>query len=191
MDAQTLDGVYSLRGIQDMAAGFRFTTGGRFDFFYIYGATDRTATGTYILDGQTVKLQSDKAPGMDFQVTSQDKKGKGYTILIRDPNEYLRQYVTCIYIHAGKQGRAESDRDGSIRIDVPSVDTLYLRHELFPDIPTLIKDAQNDHHTFEVTLLPSLGQVSFKGIDLFLDGDTLTCYPNYFMPFEDIRFEKE
>ncbi|MBP7238830.1 MAG: hypothetical protein KBA14_01280, partial [Saprospiraceae bacterium] len=60
----------------------------------------------------------------------------------------------------------------------------------FPDIPTLIKDKNNPNNYFEVSLLPTLGQVSFKGIDLFIKGDTLTCHPNYFMPFENIQFVK-
>ena len=79
MTAQTLDGVYNLRGIHDMAAGFQFTPDGRFEFFYIYGASDRHATGTYAMDGDTVKLKSDKQPGKDFKIESQDKKGKGFT----------------------------------------------------------------------------------------------------------------
>ena len=77
-----------------------------------------------------------------------------------------------------------------IHLDVSSVDNIYLRHEIFPDIPTLIKDKNNPTNYFEVSLLPTLGQVSFKGIDLFIKGDTLTCHPNYFMPFENIQFVK-
>ena len=77
-----------------------------------------------------------------------------------------------------------------IHLDITSVDSIYLRHEIFPDIPTLIKDKDNANNYFEVSLLPSLGQVSFKGIDLFIKGDTLTCLPNYFMPFDNIRFVK-
>jgi hypothetical protein len=44
--AQTLDATYRLTGIHDMAAGFKFTPDGHFQFFYIYGVSDRNATGT-------------------------------------------------------------------------------------------------------------------------------------------------
>jgi len=191
MQAQTLNGAYRLTGIQDMAAGFRFTPDGRFEFFYIYGVSDRSATGTYTIEGNTVKLKSDKEPGKDFSIDSQSKKGKGYTIQVKAPNPYLLDNVSCIYFIGEQKEYAMSDAKGLIHIDAGPVDKLYLRHEIFPDIPTLIKDTDNDNTYFEVSLLPSLGQVSFKGIDLFIVDESLTCHPNYFMPFEGIRFEKE
>lgn len=191
MQAQTLNGAYRLTGIQDMAAGFRFTPDGRFEFFYIYGVSDRSATGTYTIEGNTVKLKSDKEPGKDFSIDSQSKKGKGYTIQVKAPNPYLLDNVSCIYFIGEQKEYAMSDAKGLIHIDAGPLDKLYLRHEIFPDIPTLIKDTDNDNTYFEVSLLPSLGQVSFKGIDLFIVDESLTCHPNYFMPFEGIRFEKE
>ena len=187
---KTLNGEYSLHGIHDMAAGFRFTPDGKFEFFYIYGASDRNATGTYTVEGDTVKLKSDKEPGKDFKIESQSKKGKGYTIQVKAPNEYLLRNIICFYPAGDQQEVIETDSKGMIHLDIPNADTLYLRHEIFPDIPTLIKDKDNPNNYFEVSLLPSLGQVSFKGIDLFIKGDTLTCHPNYFMPFENIRFVK-
>lgn len=187
----TLDGVYTLKGIHDMAAAFRFTPDGRFEFFYAYGAGDRNATGTYTIEGDTVKLKSDKEPGKDFKIDAQRKEGKGYTIKVNDANTNYLSYVSCFYFAGETQQLAEGNNTGIIHIDLPEVDTLYVRHELAIDIPTLIKDKANTNNYFEVSLLPSLGQVSFKGIDLFIKEDTLTCHPNYFMPFENIRFEKE
>lgn len=187
----TLDGIYNLRGIMEMAAGFKFTPDGRFEFFYVYGASDRNASGTYTVEGDTIKLKSDKVPGQDFKIEAQKKKGNGITIQVRAPNEYLLRNIACIYFAGETKDYAETDSEGIIHLDNPGVDTLYLRHEIFPDIPTLIKDKDNDNNYFEVSLLPSLGQVSFKGIDLFIKEDTLTCLPNYFMPFDNITFVKE
>ena len=189
--AQTLDATYRLTGIHDMAAGFKFTPDGHFQFFYIYGVSDRNATGTYTIDGDTIKLKSDKEPGKDFQIDQQQRKGKGYTIQVKSPNPHLLSPIICFYFIGEQQLMAEADREGRIYIDAPEVDKLYIRHEYFPDIPTLIKDQDNANNYFEVSLLPSLGQVSFKGIDLFIQEDDLTCHPNYFMPFENIRFVKE
>ena len=187
----TLDGVYSLHGIQDMAAGFKFTPDGRFEFFYMYGASDRNATGSYTIEGDTVKLKSDKEPGKDFKIVSQSKKGKGYTVEVQDANKNYLSYVSCFYFVGDQQALAGADNEGFVRIDLPHVDSLYVRHDMAVDIPTLLKDKDNDNNYFVVSLLPSLGQVSFKGIDLFIKEDTLTCHPNYFMPFENIRFVKE
>lgn len=191
MSAQTLTGTYRLEGIQDMAAAFRFSPEGQFEFFYIYGVADRQATGTYTIENNTVKLRSDKLPGHDFSIQSQTKSGSGYTIVIQDQNDFLRQTVLAMYFAGEIKDHVQANDKGVIRLDIPSCDTLYLRHEIYPDIPTLIKDKDNENNYFEVSLLPSLGQVSFKGIDLFIDGDTLTCYPNYFMPFDHIRFVRE
>lgn len=187
----TLDGVYNLRGIQDMAAGFKFTPDNRFEFFYVYGAGDRNATGTYTVEGDTVKLKSDKEPGKDFKIDTQRKQGKGFTIKVNDANTNFLSAVSCFYFIGETRESVRANKDGIIHLDLPSVDSLFVRHEMAVDIPTLVKDKDNDNNYFEVSLLPSLGQVSFKGIDLFIKEDTLTCHPNYFMPFENIRFEKE
>ncbi|MBK6824783.1 MAG: hypothetical protein IPG87_18065 [Saprospiraceae bacterium] len=53
------------------------------------------------------------------------------------------------------------------------------------------KDAQNKNNYFEVELNPSLQKVSFKGIDFQIEEDFITCFPNYFMPIEHIRFFRE
>jgi hypothetical protein len=188
---KTLNGVYNLTGIHDMAAGFKFTPDGRFEFFYIYGVSDRNATGTYSIEGDTIKLKSDKEPGNDFGIDAQSKKGKGYTIQAKAPNPYLLRNIVCFYFVGETQEMAESDEQGIIHLDIPSCNKIYLRHEIFPDIPTLIKDESNSNNYFDVSLLPTLGQVSFKGIDLVIKGNELTCLPNYFMPFDNIRFVKE
>jgi hypothetical protein len=191
MAGQTLDAAYRLTGIQDMAAGFKFTPDGRFQFFYMYGVSDRNATGTYSIEDDTIKLKSDKEPGKDFKIEKQQKKGKGYTIQVTCPDPNLLSPITCFYFKGEEQFTTESNRQGLIHIDDTQVDKIYIRHEYWPDIPTLIKDTDNPNNDFEVSLLPSLSQVSFKGIDLFIEEDALTCHPNYFMPFNQIRFVKE
>jgi hypothetical protein len=188
---KNMDGEYMLRGIHDMASGFRFSKDGTFDFFYVYGAVDRNATGTYTLDGDTIKLHSSKEPGKDFPITKQEKKGKGYTIRLTAPNKYLLQNVTCIYFSGDTKEYAESDSEGVIHFDAPACDTIYLLHQLFADIPSLIKDKDNQNNYFEVSLSPTLQQVSFKGIDFILKGREITCLPNYFMPFDNIKYGKD
>ena len=192
MNGQKLDGVYNLRGIHDMASGFQFTPDGKFEYFYIYGVADRNATGTYTIEGSTIKLKSDKEPGKDFPILSQSRKGKGYTIQVKfDQNKYLLSNVDAIYFINGEKKYATSDNDGVIHIEEEGVEEIYLQHAIFPDIASLIKAKDNANNYFEVTLSPTLGQVSFKGIDLEMNGDTLTCLPNYFLPFENIQFIKE
>lgn len=191
MLAQTLQGEYRLHGVPDMASAFRFTKDGKFEFFYIYGAADRLASGTYTLEGSTIKLKSDKPPGKDFAVRKQKKQGSGYTIQATAPNPYLLNNIVCLYYSDGIQEMTFSDPEGKISIDKEKVDSLFLLHELFPDYPTMIKGMDLDYNFYEVELLPSLGQVSFKGIDFRLNKDTITCLPNMLFPFEGIRFIKD
>jgi hypothetical protein len=191
MDAQKLNGSYRLSGVHDLASAFQFTKDGKFEYFYIYGVADRNASGTYTIVGDTVKLKSDKEAGKDFPIESQSKKGKGYTVQVKAPNPYLLNNVTALYFVGKEQKVAESDKDGVIHIEDAHVDKIYLRHEIFPDVASLIKDDNNDNNYFVVSLSPTLQQVSFKGIDLIKKGDTLTCLPNYFLPFDNIQFIKE
>jgi hypothetical protein len=191
MQSTTLSGVYPLRGIHDMAAAFRFTPDGRFQFNYIYGVVDRMAEGTYTIHGDTVRLASRKAPGEDFTILKESKQGRQVTIQVVDDNPHLKSYVVAFYGTPDAFEVVRADKDG--RIVIPDADPkqVYLRHELYVDIPTLIRDEGNPNTYFEVGMNPSLAEVSFKGIDLFITENGLACHPNYFMPFERILFEKE
>lgn len=186
-----LSGVYSLRGIHDMAAAFEFNQEGSFRFYYAYGAVDRNAEGTYTVEGTKIVLKSTKEAGKDFTIKSQTQKSKNYRIQVIAPNPYLLQHVRAACFIGKEQTDYFSDKSGLIEINNPAIDSIFLQHTLYPDIFTKIKDADNKNTIFEVELNPSLVQVSFKGIDLEIDGDELHCLPNYFLPFENIRFVKE
>jgi hypothetical protein len=188
---QKLDGEYRLIGVHDMASAFHFTPDGTFRYFSMYGAIDRQAEGTYTVNGNTLLLKSNKPVGQDFPLVSQSKKGKGYTIKVIEPNAYLRKYVLAIYKENGQPIGIPADDDGVIHIDADNVDTIQLVHDLFIDEPCLLKDASNTNNTFEVKLGPTLAQASFINIEFMIDGDTITCPPNYLMPFEHVRFVKE
>ena len=191
MNAQQLRGEYRLRGVQDAASAFTFTPEGRFEFFFMYGAVDRFAEGTYTIENDTIKLKSSKEPGNDFPVTFQSRKGRTYRIKVNDPNPYLASSVMCLYFTEGVEQVAYPDDEGLIEIPYAKVDQIYLIHQLYPDIASMIKDTGNTNNNFEVSLSPDLAQVSFKGIDFFLEGKSITCHPNYFLPFEQIRFTKD
>jgi len=51
-----------------MVAVFKFSTNGRFDLFYSYGAVGRSATGTFSMSNDTLHLIGDKLPGKNFKV---------------------------------------------------------------------------------------------------------------------------
>ena len=191
MSQKIIQGEYYFRKTE-MASGFNFSADGKFEFFFTYGAVDRSATGTFTVTGDTLKLKSNKEPGKDFSITSQSKQGKGYTLSFSHPNKYLTANILCLFITNGKEQQVTTGSDGKVHIDLPDCDTIYVQHLLYPDIVTLVKDKANSNNNFTLSLNPSLEQVSFKGIDLtIVDDKTLSCLSNYFLPMPDIKFIKK
>jgi len=177
---------------QEMVAVFNFFSDNKFEFFYSYGAVDRSATGTFSITNDTLHLFSDKAPGKDFTVKAQSKEGKGYRIQFEDANSYFLKNIRCSFF-VGKERRDEyTDDSGVIEFNLPHCDSIYAFHELFPDMASLIKDEKNDNNHFVVSLNPSLGQVSFEGIAYKVDGNKLIAImPNYIFPMADVIFIKQ
>lgn len=188
--SQQVKGRYVLKGIHDMAAGFEFKADS-FRFYCYYGAVDRFAEGTFTINNDTIVLKSSKQPGNDFTIIKQATMAGQYNIKVNAPNEYLAQYAMCIVMKGEKAEAFMADKNGIIKFDADKDVKLYLKHELYPDIPTLIKDENNTSTQFEVKLNESLQQLSFKGIDLFIKGDELTWHPNYFIAADNVRFIKE
>ena len=177
---------------QEMVAGFNFMANGKFDFFFSYGASDRTASGTFSVEGDTIKLKSDKEAGKDFTITGQSKAGTGYSIKFKDDNQYLLTNIRCSFFIGNERHDEFTNENGEIKVDYPLCDKIFVYHVLFPDFVTLIKDERNDNNQFTLTLNPSLAQVSFKGVDFKIENDsTISCIPNYLMMLEDIKFKKQ
>lgn len=186
-----LDGTYTLTGIHDMAASFRFDAEGQFEFRYFYGVSDRYAKGRYTVEGDTLRLISEKADGKDFKIIQETNDCLGYRIRIDHPNPAMRSAVLGIAVTGDHRVDVEANSEGVIQFDEKHIDKIYLLHLYYPDILSVIKDESNLNHCFTVELLPSLEQVSFKGIDFKIHEDHISCPMNYFMPFEGIRFYKE
>lgn len=175
----------------EMVAGFNFSADGEFQFFYFYGAVDRNASGTFTVEGNIIKLKSEKVAGNDFTITRQLKKGKGYTLVFNHSNTYLLENIRCIFFIDGKPLDIYSDRNGEVHTDFDRCDSIFVQHALYPDVVTCIKNGQNNNNFFTLSLNPSLEQVSFKGIDLtIINENTITCLPNYLIKIEDIKFIK-
>jgi len=188
MNTYQLQGEYYFRQTE-MVAGFNFSEAGTFQFFFSYGAVDRNATGTFSVEGNLIKLKSGKEPGKDFTVNREFRQGEGYNLVFTDANSMMVQHIRCFVLVGDKQEEAVTDSQGSIQLDIPHCDSIYVQHLLYPDIVKLVKTPDNLNNHFELSLNPSLEQVSFKGIDFTIEEDgSLSCLPNYFMPMPGIRF---
>jgi hypothetical protein len=184
-------GQWLLNGQREMAAGLELRADSSFEFFLSYGASDRYASGTWKVWGDSLVLHSRKPAGKDFLVQQQSPGGEGYRIRIQDPNPLLAEGVRCFAFSGGKKEIFQADHTGEIHIPWSSCDTLYLQHLYFPDIATLIKDRNNPNRDFAVKLSPDLAEISWKGIWFWMDVEGfLRCPTNYVLPMESIRFER-
>lgn len=190
MSKPVIAGEYYFRKME-LVAGFYFSADGTFQFFYSYGAVDRSATGTFSVEGNTILLQAEKTAGADFKITSQSKQGTGYHLQFTHPNTYLLEHIRCIFFTGDSQQVLTTNASGEVHAEITGCDKIYAQHMLYPDIATLITDNPEHNNTFSIALQPSLEQVSFKGIDLTIENENaLTALPNYLLPFEGIRFLK-
>ena len=188
MEKQIIQGEYYFRQTE-MVAGFKFSADGKFQFFFSYGAVDRSATGTFSVEGNLVKLKSDKEPGKDFIVNREFRQGEGYHLVFQDVNSMIVQNIRCFVLMGEKREETVTDSEGHIHLDIAHCDSIFVQHLLFPDIVTLVKSPDNKNNHFELSLKPSLEQLSFKGIDFTIEEDgALSCFPNYFLPMPGIRF---
>lgn len=190
MSQKYLSGEYIFHKME-LVSAFLFTKDGHFEFYYSYGASDRMAKGSYSIHGDTLQLHSDKIAGQDFEILSQSKnKENSFKIKVKGPNEVLISAVICHCKNGNSLQSYQSDTKGIIIIPDTNCEELYLEHKYYPDYPTLIKDKLNSNNRFEVEMKSSLEQFSFKGIDFIIKGNTLTCLPNYLLPFKGIEYTK-
>lgn len=191
MSQTKIEGAYAFRKTE-MVAGFNFSAAGTFQFYFSYGAVDRSAAGTFTVEGNTIKLSSNKEAGKDFTVTAQSKEASGYTLSFNHPNKYLLQHILCVFFANGEKQEAVTGSNGEVHVDLAHCDSIYAKHLLYPDILTLVKDADNKNNRFTLALNPSLEQLSFKGIDLTIESDgSLSWLPNYFLEMPDVKFVKQ
>lgn len=190
MAQNELQGVYQFNR-QEMVAAFNFSANNKFDFFYAYGAVDRSASGSFSVTGDTLRLKSDKEAGKDFTIKSESKAGTGYRIQFEDANKYLLSNIRCSFF-TGEERRDEfTDNNGLISIDLAHCDKIYVFHQLYPDMVTLVKDVGNDDNSFVLTLNPSLEQLSFKDFIFIIKEDKILAPPRNFLFPDDASFTKQ
>jgi len=106
MHAQTnpsVTGEYYLSGVMETGSGFKLDPDSSFQFFFSYGALDRSGSGTWSVMDKKVVFNSRKYPGSDFALTA-DKKtdDAGMTIRITDANKIFLSHVHCMPHSGGK-----------------------------------------------------------------------------------------
>ena len=195
--AQNITGTYQMKGGFEMASGFKFNPDSTFEFYFIYGAVDRSATGHYTVKDGKITLQSNKSAGKDFNIIKEEQRGgngginAGTTIKVTDPNDYLTRQILCLFKKDGKQDQQFTDEEGIAHSPFTDCDTIFVMHTLFPDVMTTVKKDKGPHNYFELTLNPSLAEVSFKFVELTITKEGLSCPMPYLFEGKTIIFVKE
>ena len=66
----TIAGEYYLKGVMEMASGIKLNTDSSFEFFFSYGALDRSGAGKWSLKNNTIILNSPLPASQDFALVS-------------------------------------------------------------------------------------------------------------------------
>lgn len=188
-----ITGEYSLKGMPEMASGFKFNEDSTVQFFYIYGAADRSAHGKYSLVDNRIILEGSKSPGNDFTLIKELKSGNGFTVSIVDSNRNLIQDVVCFFISGTDTFLVQTNAEGIAKAEIKECDKILIIHSFYPDIPTVIDVKAEENNYFELTLNQSLTEVVFDDTVIEFDkenGETILLNNIYLFP-KKVTFVKK
>jgi len=177
MHAQTnpsVTGEYYLSGVMETGSGFKLDPDSSFQFFFSYGALDRSGSGTWSVMDKKVVFNSRKYPGSDFALTA-DKKtdDAGMTIRITDANKIFLSHVHCILHSGGKQYEEFSNNEGLIRFPVKTAESLTLAFEFCPERSSTITLTDPTHNDLSFKFEPWIMEVFFNNFSLSITPEGL------------------
>lgn len=130
----SISGEYFMVGVTEMASVIWLKPDGNFEFFFSYGALDRTGTGKWTLEGKNLTLNSGTRPPKDFAIVRTDTMAiPGTIVKVSDKNNMLLSYIQ-VKAHTPEgiiEGKANSH--GEFQIRSKSVSRVELLFELCPD----------------------------------------------------------
>ncbi|HZH67472.1 MAG TPA: hypothetical protein VEY10_21455 [Flavisolibacter sp.] len=178
MEAQTKvsspAGEYYLRGVPETASGFKLNADSTFEFFFSYGALDRSGKGRWRVQNKAVIFNSGPKPPYDFALVKSTVSDTGkISISIKDENEQLLRYMHCKITGGGKEQEGTTDEKGGIEFTVQPIETIELFFEFCPEKKSVFTIPTKGHHTFEFSIEPWLMDVIFQNFRLTLTKEGL------------------
>ena len=194
MHAQTITipatGEYYLQGVMETASGFKLNADSSFEFFFSYGAMDRSGEGHWQQEGHSIVFNSTKKVQKDYTLLqSKTQATKGITIQISGSNEYVNKLVHAIVRSGDKEEQAAASGDGGIHFNMATADSIVLLFEWCPDKRTVFAVKDTAHNFFEFKIEPSVMDVLFTNFRLQLDKEGLTG-PHPLMETKTFHFKK-
>lgn len=178
MEAQktaTISGEYYLRGIMETASGFKLNKDSTFQFFFSYGALDRSGEGAWQLKNDQVILNSPKPKGQGFALlTNKVVNNDKISIRIIEENSFFLSHIYAIIKSGTKQLEAISDKDGVISFPKQPVDSILLLFEFAPEKTAVFTFTNKEDNYFEFRFEPWILDVVFDNLPLTINEKELT-----------------
>jgi len=192
--AQNFDvtGVYNLRGVMEMASGFKLNKDSTFEFYFSYGALDRYGSGRWTTAGNKIIFNSKTYPGKDFKLVSSNHTNNNFiTASIQDKNTMLLPFVYA-FADSLKEGEYpnKADSHGMIKLTTSKADTLHLLFELVPERMSSFAVDTKTTNNFVFAFEPWAIEVFFKDFELELNDKDLTG-KHPLINKDDCVYEKE
>lgn len=169
-----MTGEYYLRGVTEVASGFKLNADSTFQFFFSYGVLDRYGAGDWqVKDGKLI-LNSRPQPAKDFAlVTSKTHPGKQTTIRMIENNALMLPYVHAKVSPGNGDTMLTADQKGMIQLPKQVVDSISLIFEFCPERFSTFSIADTTHNYFEFRFEPWLMEVFFSNFGLSIDNKGL------------------
>lgn len=167
-------GAYYLRGVMEVASGFKLNADSTFQFFFSYGALDRYGMGNWQQKEGKLVFNSKPQPARDFAlVTSKKVPGQPTTLRIIDNNAALLPFVHAKTGPGNTGELVTADQQGIILLPRQAIDSITLLFELCPERSSTFSIADTTHNYFEFRFEPWLMEVFFNNFTLQADKEGL------------------
>ncbi|MBN8878796.1 MAG: hypothetical protein J0I32_14710 [Sphingobacteriales bacterium] len=167
--SSTLTGEYQLRGVMEMASGLLLKPDSSFEFFFSYGAMDRSGSGKWqwIEKDSLLVLNTPDRHAADYTLLQSRKDTGDLTAIhINDKNVYFLSY-TQVRVHTDS-GIIEgvTDNKGFFTIPRQPVKKIELLFELCPERFSSFTITNSNHTYFEFRFEPWITEVYFNNVIL-------------------------
>jgi hypothetical protein len=185
-----ISGEYYLRGVPEMASGFKMNEDQSFQFFLIYGALDRYGSGKWSKENNGVVLQSRPWSGKDFAlVSSRESEDPGVTLKVIDSNDGILRYVYASLQKGGEKSWSRADEKGIIRFAKQEATSISLAFEFCPERFSTITNDKPLHNHFEFRFEPWFVEFFFNNFRLAISGNDLKG-KHPLLDGEEFRYER-
>ena len=169
--ANTVIGEYYLSGVMETASGFKLNPDSTFQFFFSYGALDRSGSGTWKQEGNNIIFNSKQGTNGFSLINSNTINNDKLTIKITDANPSLRSHVYALLKSGDKHAEQITDKNGVISFPKQTVNSISLILEFCPEKLFVFTNNNKPHNNFEFRFEKDIMEVFFHNLVLSLHGE--------------------